>query len=63
MPSRKLQLSGIGRYFGVSVLSSLFVSADNLNPLMTNGLSHPYHLDESTFIFRDIGNIFFSFFI
>ena len=26
----------------------------NLNPLVTNGLSHPYHLDESTFIFRDI---------
>ena len=25
---------------------------------MRNGLSHPYHLDESTFIFRDIGSIF-----
>ena len=24
------------------------------NPLVTNGLSHPYHLDESTFIFRGI---------
>ena len=32
-----------------------------INPLLTNGLSHPYHLDESTFIFRDIKSIFFSF--
>ena len=29
------------------------------NPLVTNGLSHPYHLDESIFIFRDIGIIIF----
>ena len=26
---------------------------------MTNGLSHPYHLDESTFIFRGIGSTVF----
>ena len=26
--------------------------------LVTNGLSHPYHLDEFIFIFRDIGSIF-----
>ena len=31
-----------------------------LNPFVTNGLSHPYHLDESTFTFRDI-RIDFSF--
>ena len=32
------------------------------NPLVTNGLSHLYHLDESTFIFRGIrGNFSFSF--
>ena len=30
----------------------------SFNPLVTNGLSHPYHLDESTFIFRGIGSIF-----
>ena len=24
------------------------------NPLVTNGLSHPYHLDESTFIYMGI---------
>ena len=24
------------------------------NPLVTNGLSHPYHLDESIFIYRGI---------
>ena len=32
---------------------------------MTNGLSHFYHLDESTFIYRDIGcnfSVFISFF-
>ena len=29
-----------------------------LNPLVTNGLSHPYHLDESTSIFRTIRSDF-----
>ena len=29
-----------------------------LNPLVVNGLSHPYHLDESTFIFRGVGSNF-----
>ena len=33
------------------------------NPLVTNGLSHPYHLDGSTFIFTDIRGIFFHIFI
>ena len=32
-----------------------------INPLVTNGLSRPYHLDESTFIYRDT-RIDFSFF-
>ena len=32
-----------------------------LNPLVTNGLSHPYHLDEFIFIFRGIRSNF-SFF-
>ena len=31
------------------------------NPLVTNGLSHPYHLDESTFTFRGIRSILFYF--
>ena len=30
----------------------------NINPLVTNGLSHHYHLDESVFIFRGIGSNF-----
>ena len=30
-----------------------------INPLVANGHSHPYHLDESIFIFRDIGSNFF----
>ena len=29
-----------------------------ISPLVTNGLSHPYHLDESTFIFRGIRSNF-----
>ena len=28
------------------------------NPLVTNGLYYPYHLDKSTFIFRGIRSIF-----
>ena len=34
-----------------------------LNPLVTNGLSHPYHLEESTFIFRGIRSNFSFLFI
>ena len=30
-------------------------------PYVTNGLSHPYHLDGSTFILRGIRSIFVSF--
>ena len=30
----------------------------NLNPLVTNGFSHPYHLDESKFIFRGVRSDF-----
>ena len=41
-----------------SVLSSPFVFAEYINPPVTNGLSHPYQLDESTFIFRDIRSDF-----
>ena len=29
-----------------------------INPLVTTGLSHSYHLDESIFIFRGIGSDF-----
>ena len=30
---------------------------------MTNGLLHPYHLDESTFIIGESGNVFHNYFI
>ena len=33
-----------------------------LNPLVRNGFSHSYHLDESTFFFRDIRGIFHFYF-
>ena len=32
-----------------------------LNPLVTNGLSHTYQMDEFTFIFRGSGSDFFLF--
>ena len=41
--------------------SSMSDKNNTFNPLVTNGLSHPYHLDESIFIFRDISSIFFIF--
>ena len=34
------------------------VQTASINPLLTNGLSHPYHLDESTFNFRGIRSDF-----
>ena len=38
-------------------------SSSPLNPLVTNGLSHPYHLDESIFILGALGLIFHFYFI
>ena len=35
----------------------------NFNPLVTNGLSHPYHLDESIFTIRGIRSIYFFSFL
>ena len=40
----------------VSVLSSPIVFPDNINLNKMNGLSHPYQMGESTFIFRGIRN-------
>ena len=34
---------------------------EKINPLVMSGLSHPYHLDDSSFICRGIGNEFFIF--
>ena len=50
-PPRKLKLCSVH-----------FVLSMKFNPLVTNGLSHPDRMDESTFIFRDIGNDFSSLF-
>ena len=35
----------------------------SFNPFMINGSSHPYHLDESTFIFRRFGISSFLFYL
>ena len=43
----------------------IMVPLSHINPLGTNGLSHPYHFDEPTFIFSGIRSnfsFFFSFF-
>ena len=42
--------------FFKSGLPSLQVNG--INPVVTNGLSHPYHLDETIFIFRGIRSNF-----
>ena len=34
------------------------VNMADVNPLLMNGISHRYHLDESTFIFRGIRSNF-----
>ena len=34
------------------------LSGRAVNPIVTNELSHPYHLDESTFILGELGIIF-----
>ena len=39
-------------------LSMFIRKRQDLNPLVMNGCSHRYHLDESTFIFRGFGSNF-----
>ena len=41
----------------------LYLSRENtnFNPLVTSEISHPYHLDESIFIFKGLRCFFFSF--
>ena len=34
---------------------------ENINPYLTNGFSHHYQLDESTFIFRGVKSDFYLF--
>ena len=36
----------------------VYKKTTDLNPLVTNGCSGRYHLDESTFIFRDFRSVF-----
>ena len=37
----------------------ILMNTNSFNQLVTNGFSHPYHLDECTFNFRGIRSIFF----
>ena len=34
-----------------------------LNPYLTNGFSHRYHLDESTFVFRSVWSVYIYIYI
>ena len=36
----------------------MFIHSTHINTLVANGLSHPYHLDESTFISMEIRSYF-----
>ena len=40
------------RTFIFRFLTQIETNTPYINPLVTNGLSHPYHFDESNFIFR-----------
>ena len=43
---------------GSKLHESVSMILTRFNPLVTNGLSHPYQLDESTFVFRGIRSDF-----
>ena len=44
--------------FSYGQSDSKLLKFTTINPLVTNGLSHPFQLDESTFIFRGIRSDF-----
>ena len=56
---------GSGRHEQGHVLhdARLLEEKSMFNPFVTRGPSHPYHLDESIFIFRGIGSNILYFFI
>ena len=64
---RAIKISAVTTYFcdGTDTFVNLtIISRGRVNPLVTNGLSHRYHLDESTFILGawEVIFIFASFF-
>ena len=46
------------QYTEISTVQYLWKIVIYFNPLVTNGLSHPYHLDESIFVLRGFESIF-----
>ena len=42
----------------VTTTTILNLKGKSINPYVTNGLSHPYHLDEPIFVLRDISGNF-----
>ena len=64
--SYERSLEGFNGFIRAFVMNISFISqysSSIFNPLVTNGLSHPYNLDESTFIFRGIRSDFVIFHI
>ena len=67
MPIAKAQISctsdAADQHLAILVFAFSPVSKSEIliNPLVTNGFSHYYQLDESTFVLRGFGSIFVSF--
>ena len=59
--SNCLECSEIKKFLTVKTYKIYIYYIMYINPYVTNGLSHPYHLDESTFFFRGIRSNFLFF--
>ena len=46
----------------LGVVVHYVVASGLVNPYLTNGFSHHYHLDDSTFSFRGVRSDFFKFY-
>ena len=55
---KEMSLNHIHFKGGVNVWFLSSLAKTKINPLVTNELSHPYQMDESTFIFRGIRSDF-----
>ena len=56
--SEKMDLRKAQGVTTIPATMPLFDFSQGINPIVTNGISHPYHLDESTFIHRGIRSDF-----
>ena len=61
-PAEAFEEDSLAQLLGINGHGAGEKGRNYINPLVMNGLSPPYHLDESIFIFRDIRIKFYSFF-